>query len=194
MNKICFFSSFIFITNIIYNLLNKQYTYAFLFSYLLVTSLIIHYYEGGLWLNLLDKTAIIGILVFSVYNYGNIVFKNYQKIKKSFRSSTRKAFRKLQKNKHIETYLNKTPKTSKPQNPQKPQNRILFKNKKKTGITLFVLLFLPLAFLFEIYLYYYGYIKCKYCYDTNKLCADMYHSLLHLVACISFNLLTYILI
>lgn len=189
MNKICFYSSFLFISNIVYNLLNKQYTYAFLFIYLLITSLIIHYYEGGLWLNLLDKTAIIGVLIFSAYNYGNIVYKNYQKIKRSFQSTTRKAFRRLQKNKHIQTYLKKSPPKT-----RVSQNRILFKNKKKTGITLFVLLFLPLAFLFEVYLFYYGYIKCKYCYDADKTTSSLYHSLLHIVACISFNLLTYILI
>jgi len=189
MNKICFFSSFIFIINIIYNLINKQYTYAFLFSYLLLTSLIIHYYEGGLLLNLLDKTAILGILVFSVYNYGNIVYKNYRKIRKSFRSTTRRAFQKLKKNENIKKYLSPT-KTLK----TRPQNRILFKNKKKTGITLFVLLFLPLAFLFEVYLFYYGYLNCKYCYDANKITSSLYHSLLHVVASISFNLLTYILV
>ena len=84
MNKTCFCSSFLFITNIIYNFINKQYTYAFLFCYLLLTSLVIHYYEGGLILNLIDKSAILGVLIFSVYNYGNIVYKNYRKIKKSF--------------------------------------------------------------------------------------------------------------
>lgn len=189
MNKICFYSSFIFIINIVYNLMNKQYMYAFLFSYLLITSLIIHYYEGGLVMNLVDKTAILGVLIYSVYNYGNIVYKNYRKIKKSFHSTVRRAFRKLSKKKEIKTYLGGfTPR------PTKPQNRILFKNKNKTGITLFVLLFLPLAFIFEVYLYYYGYINCKYCYHADKTLASMYHSLLHVVASISFNLLTYILI
>lgn len=189
MNKICFYSSFIFITNIIYNLINKQYTYAFLFMYLLFTSLIIHYYEGGLILNLLDKSAIIGVLLFSVYNYGNIVYKNYRKIKKSFNSTTRRALNKLKKDKNIKTLLEPTK-----SHPRVPQNRILFKNKRKTGITLFVLLFLPLAFVFEVYLFYYGYLNCKYCYDLNKTTSSMYHSLLHLVASISFNLLTYVLI
>ena len=189
MNKICFYSSFLFITNIIYNFINKQYTYAFLFCYLLLTSLVIHYYEGGLILNLIDKSAILGVLIFSVYNYGNIVYKNYRKIKKSFQSTTRRAFKKLKKDKNIKTFL-EYPKAP----PSKPQNRILFKNKRKTGVTLFVLLFLPLAFLFEVYLFYYGYINCKYCYDADKTTSSMYHSLLHLIASISFNLLTYVLI
>lgn len=191
MNKICFYSSFIFITNVVYNLLNKQYIYAFLFAYLLVTSLIIHYYEGGIWLNLLDKTAILGILIFSVYNYAHIVYKNYRKIKKSFKSTAQNALRKIKRTKEIKTYLGGfSPRTS----PPKAQNRVLFKNHKKTGITLFVLLFLPLAFIFEVYLFYYGYIKCKYCYHSDKTISSLFHSLLHVVACISFNLLTYILI
>jgi hypothetical protein len=190
MNKICFYSSFIFITNVVYNLLNKQYIYAFLFAYLLVTSLIIHYYEGGIWLNLLDKTAILGILIFSVYNYAHIIYKNYRKIKKSFKSTSQNALRKIKRTKEIKTYLGGfSPRTS-----PKAQNRVLFKNHKKTGITLFVLLFLPLAFIFEVYLFYYGYIKCKYCYHSDKTISSLFHSLLHVVACISFNLLTYILI
>jgi len=190
MNKICFYSSFIFITNIYYNLINKQYVYAYLFVYLLITSLIIHYLEGGLILNLIDKTAIIGVLLYSIYNYGNIVYKNYRKIKKTFHSTAEKAYQKICRQKEIKTYLGGfTPRAT----PIKPQNRILFKNKNKTGITLFVLLFLPLSFIFIVYLYYYGYANCKYCYDTNKTIGSIYHSFLHLIASISFNMLTYIL-
>jgi len=140
-------------------------------------------------LNLLDKSAIFGVLIFSVYNYGNIVYTNFRKIKKSFHSTTRRAFRKLKKDKNIKILL-EGPVTP----PPRAQNRILFKSKQKTGITLFVLLFLPLAFIFEVYLFYYGYINCKYCYDANKTTSSMYHSLLHVVASISFNLLTYVLI
>jgi len=157
--------------------------------YLLITSLVIHYLEGGLLLNLIDKTAIMGVLIFSIYNYVIIVYKNYKKIKKSFKSTVKRAYRKIRKQKEIKTYLGGfTPK------PTKPQNRVLFKNKNKTGVTLFILLFLPLSFVFIIYLYYYGYMHCKYCYDTDKTTGSLYHSFLHLIASISFNLLTYILV
>ena len=185
MNKICFYSSFLFVTNILYCLLNKQYMYAFLFMYLLFTSLLIHYYEDGLFLNLLDKSAIGGLLIYSIYNYCNIIYKNYRKIKKTFQSTHKKALKKLKKKKEIKTLFGGfTPRI---------QNRILFKNKNKKKMTFFVLLFLPIAFIFEIYLFYYGYLICDYCYHSDKILASVYHSLLHFVACISFHLLTYIL-
>uniref|UniRef100_A0A6C0HS50 Uncharacterized protein n=1 Tax=viral metagenome TaxID=1070528 RepID=A0A6C0HS50_9ZZZZ len=184
MNKICFYSSFIFVTNIVYTLFNKQYIYAFLFTYLLFTSVLIHYYEDGLFLNLLDKTAICGLLIYSIYNYCNIIHKNYRKIKKTFRSTYKKQLKKLKRKKEIKTLLGEfTPR----------QNRILFKNKNKKGVTIFVLLFLPIAFVFEVYLFYYGYLSCNYCYHSDKILASIYHSLLHLVACLSFHMLTYIL-
>jgi len=184
MNKICFFSSFIFITNIVYTYFKKQYIYAIMFSYLLFTSVLIHYYEDGLFLNLLDKTAIGGLLVYSIYNYCNIIYKNYRKIKKTFRSTYKKELKKLKQKKEIKSLLGEfTPR----------HNRILFKNKNRKGATIFVLLFLPIAFIFEIYLFYYGYLICNYCYHSDKILASIYHSLLHLIACISFHMLTYIL-
>jgi len=185
MNKICFYSSFLFVTNILYCLMNNQYMYAFLFAYLLITSLLIHYYEDGIFLNLLDKTAIGGLLFFSIYNYCNIIYKNYRKIKKTFQSTHKKALKKLKKKKEIKTLLGGfTPRV---------QNRILFKNKNRKKMTFFVLLFLPIALIFELYLFYYGYLICDYCYHSDKIMASTYHSLLHLVACVSFHLLTFIL-
>jgi len=135
-------------------------------------------------LNLLDKSAIGGLLIYSIYNYCNIIYKNYRKIKKTFRSTPKKALKKLKKKKEIKTLFGGfTPR----------QNRILFKHKNRKKITFFVLLFLPIAFIFEIYLFYYGYLICDYCYHSDKILSSIYHSLLHLVACISFHLLTYIL-
>ena len=124
MNKICFYSSFIFVTNIIYTLIKKQYTYTYLFAYLLFTSLLIHYYEGGLFLNLLDKTAICGLLLYSIYNYGNIVYKNYRKIKSSFESTKERELKKIKKHKNIKALFDGF-------TPRKAHNRILFKNKQK---------------------------------------------------------------
>jgi len=158
--------------------------YAFLFIYLLITSLLIHYYEDGLFLNLLDKSAIGGLLIYSIYNYCHIIYKNYRKIKKSFQSTPDKALKKLRKKKEIKTLFGGfTPR----------QNRILFKHKNRKKMTSFVLLFLPIALVFEIYLFYYGYLICDYCYHSDKILASTYHSLLHVIACISFHLLTFIL-
>jgi cation transport ATPase len=40
------------------------------------------------------------------------------------------------------------------------------------------------SFLTTIYLYYYGYVYNKYCYDNNKEIANKYHSLLHMIGSI----------
>lgn len=40
------------------------------------------------------------------------------------------------------------------------------------------------SFLTTIYLYYYGYLYNKYCYDNNRQIANIYHSLLHIIGSI----------
>ena len=202
-NKLCFMTSFIFLTNIYYSFVVKRYLYTILFGYLFVTSLIFHYQKYNIWLNILDKSAIGGILCFSIYNYFSIIYKNFKKIKKTFRSSTQKVLKKFKKNKHIQKLFKKSKKThgkrktKRDQTKKKPIriHQQLFKSTTsyKNGLTLFILLCLPILFLFECYLFYYGYLNKKYCYHVNETIANMYHSLLHFIASISFHLFTYIL-
>jgi hypothetical protein len=78
VNVLCFYSSFIFLTNIIFNLINKQYLYAYLFIYLLITSLLLHSNDESFIFNIIDKTAILSVLIFSIFNYCNIVNKNFK--------------------------------------------------------------------------------------------------------------------
>jgi hypothetical protein len=73
MNVSCFFSSFIFLTNVINNYIHNDLTYAILFIFLFITSIIFHY-SKTIYSNIFDKLSII-MVVF----YGGFVF--YNKIK-----------------------------------------------------------------------------------------------------------------
>jgi hypothetical protein len=45
------------------------------------------------------------------------------------------------------------------------------------------------TFLATIYLYYYGYINNTYCYHQDKCIANLYHSLLHIIASVGHNII-----
>jgi hypothetical protein len=64
----CFYSSFVFIINVLVAIYNKHYLYAALFGALLITSLI-HHCQYTLLTNIIDKIAI-----FSIVFYGGWVF------------------------------------------------------------------------------------------------------------------------
>jgi hypothetical protein len=70
MNEICFFSSFVFITNIINNYLHNDYFYSGLFAILFFTSLLHHYY-CVFETNIIDKISILGIILYG----GNLYYK-----------------------------------------------------------------------------------------------------------------------
>ena len=50
-----------------------------------------------------------------------------------------------------------------------------------------------LTFLLTIYLYYYGYMYNKYCYDEDKDIANLYHSLLHIISSVGHHLILHLL-
>jgi hypothetical protein len=71
MNKnILFYTSFIFISNILLALYYKYYVYAFLFTMLMITSFIIHS-SYNIYTNIIDKISILCIVI-----YGVIMFYN----------------------------------------------------------------------------------------------------------------------
>ena len=66
--NICFYSSFIFITNILVSYLYKYYLYSFFFFLLFITSIIVHSY-GTLETNIIDKISILLIFFWGGYIY-----------------------------------------------------------------------------------------------------------------------------
>ena len=74
--NLLFFSSFIFITNIITSFYKKYYFYTFFFICLTITSLIFHY-NSNIYTNILDKLSI-----FAIISYGALIlYKNMSLIK-----------------------------------------------------------------------------------------------------------------
>lgn len=51
----------------------------------------------------------------------------------------------------------------------------------------------PLKFCTTIGLYYYGYYQNKYCFDKDENKGNNYHMFLHLLSCVSHNIITYYL-
>ncbi len=78
--SILILSSFIFITNVLSTLYNKQYFYSFLFGCLTLTSLIYHY-NTNIYTNILDKIFILAIVFYGGYVlYNKIPTDKYIKI------------------------------------------------------------------------------------------------------------------
>lgn len=69
-NNLLFFSSFIFLTNVVANYVKTYYVYSALFVFLIVTSLIFHS-NNNIYTNILDKIAI-----FCIFIYGSYVLYN----------------------------------------------------------------------------------------------------------------------
>lgn len=68
MNWACFFSSFVFLTNVALNYYYKEYLYAILFLGLFITSLIVHS-NNTIYNNLIDKVFITSIVFYGAYVY-----------------------------------------------------------------------------------------------------------------------------
>jgi hypothetical protein len=65
-NIICFYSSFIFLSNVIISYWYSYYTYSLLFVLLTITSLIFHS-NNNIYTNLIDKVSIISIVLYGSY-------------------------------------------------------------------------------------------------------------------------------
>jgi hypothetical protein len=65
-NNILFYSSFIFITNIITAFFKEYYLYSFLFCILTITSLFYHS-NSNIYTNIIDKFAILSIVLYGSY-------------------------------------------------------------------------------------------------------------------------------
>jgi hypothetical protein len=76
MNWICFFSSFIFLTNVILNYYYKEYLYAALFLGLFFTSLLVHS-VNNFYAKLFDNIFIISIVIYGGYVYFKKIHKGH---------------------------------------------------------------------------------------------------------------------
>ena len=131
MNKLCFCSSFIYLTNCILAYAYDYNVYALIFFCLFVTSTLFHSNNTNYIAYILDKISIFmvvcygGYVLYSEYNE-ELMIKNYM---------------------------------------------------------------IMLTFLLTIYLYYYGWMYGKYCYDQDEDVANKYHSLMHVISSIGHLLI-----
>lgn len=51
----------------------------------------------------------------------------------------------------------------------------------------------PFNFWTVLFLYYYGYSQNKYCFDKDETKGNNYHMLIHILSCVSHNIITYYL-
>jgi len=70
MNTQCFFSSFVFLSNVINNFLHGDCIYGGIFLMLFFTSILHHYYCES-WTNILDKFSIIAVIIYG----GSLYYK-----------------------------------------------------------------------------------------------------------------------
>ena len=124
----CFYSSFVFLSNVLLALYYKYYFYAFLFAILIVTSTLYHSNYTFLT-NMIDK-----ITIFCVVFYGGYLF--YKKLMDYYRTG-------FDTRQYILSFL------------------IIF------------------TFLSNIFLYYYGYLYCCFCFSEEQCSSELTHSLLH---------------
>ena len=119
--SILFYSSFVFITNVITAFYNEYYLYSFLFCILTTTSLSVHS-NDNIYTNIIDKIAVSKIVLYGAYTL-------YNKI-----------------------------------NVNKCMNCIII-----------------ITFLFCVYFYIYGFLTKKYCFSDEKLKAEKYHFMMHII-------------
>ena len=125
----CFYSSFIYVINVLVAYYYGYYFYSNIFAVLFATS-VIHHSNCNIYTNLIDKIAIC-MVVF----YGGWLL--YDKI-------------------------------------ATPDNH--------SNINLLLIVFIITTFLLTVYLYTYGYLCNKFCFYEDKITANYYHSLLHVIS------------
>ena len=133
MTTTCFYSSFLFLTNSIFALLKRQYTYSLAFYTLALTSIVVHGIYFSIGSVILDKLAILSIIILGA-------------------------------------------------------NHLI---SKRNDISMVYLLCIISTFIAVIVIYYYGYMTNQFCYDENKITANLCHSLIHVISSIGHHLIIY---
>jgi hypothetical protein len=67
--NVWFYSSFLFLTNVGSSIYFKQYVYATLFMCLFGISILVHYYETNLYIDMIDKLFIFLVITHSGYTF-----------------------------------------------------------------------------------------------------------------------------
>ena len=137
-------SSYLFFINIYISFYKEDYIYTFLFSNLLISSVILHWLQDDLnhleeEIQLVKKIDSMNVNLIVIYGFYLFLYKNFK------------------------------------------QKKNIFIN----GIIIYL-------FLFSAYLYYYGYNKKKYFFDSDDNKATLYHSLVHLMGIIGHILILFI--
>jgi hypothetical protein len=167
----CFYSSFVFLSNIIIAYYFKYYVFSFLFVLLLITSLIFYTYTN-IYTNILDKIPIALLFLYGL----NLLYNKCKYITLSIKKN--------ETNSHFSNGLVADKNNFDDDNRPKILSGRCNNNLKICLSTLIVF-----SFLVTNYLFYYGYITKKYCYHEDKKIADLWHSLLHINSSVGFNLL-----
>ena len=79
INNLLLFSSLIFFTNVVLAYYKKDYIYTFLFSGLIITSLLYHS-NNNIYTNILDKIFILGVVSYGGYSLYNKSNENNQEL------------------------------------------------------------------------------------------------------------------
>lgn len=70
--------------------------------------------------------------------------------------------------------------------------RLFKKNNFNNVNKIFLVIITIILFLFVVYLYIFGYIYKKYCFSTNTIEGENYHSLLHLLSSLGHHIIIYL--
>lgn len=124
-------SSLIFLTNVVMCVYRTEYLYAYLFVTLVLTSFIFHS-KPNLVTNIIDKIAIIGVILYGGYIYWIRVYE---------------------------------------------------------GDNIWPCILPPLCFLAVFWLFLYGRVVKRYCYDCDETVATYYHGLLHVISSLGHHLI-----
>jgi hypothetical protein len=127
-NRQCFYSSFIFLSNILLSYKYKKYNYTLYFIILFLTSVFFHY-KNTEFTYILDQLILFKLFYESVITFYNIFDRT-------------------------KTY----------------KNSIIF-----------------FSYFYVFYFYYIGYYYKKYCFHKNNKIANQWHSSLHIISSIGFN-------
>ena len=156
----CFYSIFVFVSNIIIAYYLKYYLFSFLFILLLITSLIFYTYTN-IYTNLLDRIPIVLLFAYGLY----LLYSKCKNITSS-----------IKKNENLSHFSNGL---------VTDKNNFDYDNRHKICLSMIIVF----SFLVTNYLFYYGYLVKEYCYHKDKKIANLWHSLLHVNTSLGFNLL-----
>jgi len=166
-------SSFAFVANIATTFILGQRTYCFLFSLLLLTSIIVHHdgpendYDYTFFVPLvMDKISVLAVVTYGGYAY---------------LSSLAFFFGHLA---HERKQSQVTTTTASSDGATTTTNNIVNHNDTFSLYRHLLLLVVPITFLLTVYLYLYGHATSQFCFASDASTASAYHATMHIVSAI----------